>query len=199
MTLETESKVEDAIDFFSARRAILKAGALGGVLLPTLFGGGAAQAASFAVNGGDTFRVSFRNQHTGEAFSGPYRVGGRYIPAAFEKINVVLRDFRTGEVFPIDPRVMDIICTLQIKSGSRQPFEVLSCYRSPRTNEMLQRSSGGVARHSLHLTGQAIDVRMPGFSTKRLRDIGKTLHAGGVGYYPKSDFVHLDTGRVRYW
>ena len=88
---------------------------------------------------------------------------------------------------------------MQQKTGSRRPFEVLSGYRSPRTNAMLQRTSAGVARNSLHLTGQAIDLRLPGYSTRKLRDNAKALRAGGVGYYPRSDFVHVDTGRVRIW
>jgi uncharacterized protein YcbK (DUF882 family) len=185
---------------FRGRRAILQAGALGGLLLPSLFGGGPAKAASFALRGGETYRVLFRNEHTDETFEGAYRVGGRYIPEAFERINHILRDFRTGEIFPIDPRVIDILYAIHTKTGARHPIEVLSCYRSPKTNNMLMRTgTGGVAHNSLHLTGQAIDIRQPGFSTKKLRDVGKELFAGGVGYYPKSNFVHLDTGRIRYW
>ncbi|GJL84971.1 MAG: twin-arginine translocation pathway signal protein [Micavibrio sp.] len=144
-------------------------------------------------------RVSFRHQHTGESFSGVYRVGDKYMPAAFDRLNYVLRDFRTGDVFPMDPRVLDIISILQEKAGTRKPFEVLSGYRSPKTNAMLRRVSTGVARNSFHMYGQAMDIRMPGYSTQKLRNIAKSLRAGGVGYYGSSDFVHVDTGTVRSW
>lgn len=144
-------------------------------------------------------RVSFRNQHTGEIFSGVYRVGDKYLPDAFDRINVVLRDFRSNEVFPIDPRVIDIIYTVHQMTGTSEPYEVLSGYRCPKTNAMLRNASGGVARNSLHMTGQAIDLRIPGYSTTRVRDLAKNLRAGGVGYYSKSDFVHMDTGDIRHW
>lgn len=144
-------------------------------------------------------RVSFRNQHTGEIFSGVYRVGDKYLPDAFEKINIVLRDFRSDEIFPIDPRVMDIVYTVHQMTGRSDPYEILSGYRCPKTNAMLRKASGGVAKNSLHMTGQAIDLRMPGFSTARIRDLARGLKAGGVGYYPKSDFVHMDSGDVRHW
>jgi uncharacterized protein YcbK (DUF882 family) len=144
-------------------------------------------------------RVSFRNQHTGETFSGVYRVGDKYLPDAFDQINVVLRDFRSNESFPIDPRVIDIIYTVHEMTGHSEPYEVLSGYRCPKTNAMLREVGGGVAKNSLHMTGQAIDLRMKGFSTTRIRDLAKGLKAGGVGYYAKSDFVHMDCGDVRHW
>ena len=144
-------------------------------------------------------RVSFRNQHTGEIFSGVYRVGDKYLPDAFERINVVLRDFRSNEVFPIDPRVIDIIYTVHGMTDTSEPYEVLSGYRCPKTNAMLREVGGGVAKNSLHMTGQAIDLRIPGYSTTRVRDLAKTLKAGGVGYYAKSDFVHMDSGDIRHW
>ena len=181
------------------RRAILRAGALGGLLLSS-FAAAPAQATSFVMPRDGAFRVAFRNQHTGESFSGAYRIGDRYLPDAFSKINSVLRDFRTNEVFPIDPRIIDIIYAVHTKTGANKPFEVLSGYRSPRTNAMLRRTGGGgVAKNSLHMTGQAIDLRLPGYKTSYIRDIGKQVRAGGVGYYPGSNFVHLDTGKVRFW
>lgn len=182
------------------KRDLLKAGILGaaGLMIPGVMG--TANAARLAIPDGGSFRISFRNAHTGDSFSGTYRVGDRYLPEAFEDINYALRDFRTGEVFPIDPRVIDIIYAVRQKSSSDRPFEVLSGYRSPRTNTMLRsRGGGGVASNSLHLTGQALDVRLPGQSIKGLRDIGVSLRAGGVGYYPRSNFVHFDTGRFRTW
>jgi len=148
-------------------------------------------------------KITFRNSHTGETFSGVYRVGDKYLPDAFERINVVLRDFRTNELFPIDPRVMDIIYAVHQQTQLSEPYEVLSGYRCPKTNAMLREGGGGkksgVALNSLHMTGQAIDVRLPGFDTKRIRDLAMGLKAGGVGYYASSNFVHMDSGDVRHW
>ena len=144
-------------------------------------------------------RVAFRNSHTGEIFSGVYRVGDKYLPDAFERINIVLRDFRSNEMFPIDPRVIDIIYSVHEMTKQDEPYEILSGYRCPKTNAGLRSHSEGVAKNSLHMTGQAIDLRLPGFDTKQIRKLAVSLKAGGVGYYPKSDFVHMDTGDVRTW
>ncbi len=144
-------------------------------------------------------KITFRNSHTGETFSGVYRVGDKYLPDAFEKINIVLRDFRSNEMFPIDPRVMDIIYSVHQMTQRDEPYEILSGYRCPKTNAGLRKHGEGVAKNSLHMTGQAIDLRLPGFETKQIRNIAISLKAGGVGYYPKSDFVHMDTGDVRTW
>jgi uncharacterized protein YcbK (DUF882 family) len=184
------------------RRAILRGGVLGGLALMTggLILPGTAEAARLPMPGEGRFQISFRNQHTGESFDGTYRVGNKYLPEAFQRINVVLRDFRVNEVFPIDPRVIDILYLLRAKSGaSGRPFEVLSGYRSPQTNAMLRRVSTGVAKNSLHMTGQAIDIRLAGVSTAKLSETARALRAGGVGYYPRSHFVHVDTGRIRHW
>ncbi len=145
------------------------------------------------------FTIAFRNTHTGDSFNGVYRVGNKYLPDAFDRINHVLRDFRTGEKFPIDPRAIDIVYMIQQRTGQRGGLEILSGYRSPKTNKMLRNASGGVAKNSLHMVGQAIDLRMPGYSTRKVRDTAIDLRAGGVGFYPKSDFVHVDTGKVRHW
>jgi len=144
-------------------------------------------------------RVAFRNSHTGEIFSGVYRVGDKYLPDAFDQINIVLRDFRSNEIFPIDPRVIDIIYSVHQQTRSDEPYEVLSGYRCPKTNARLRRGGEGVAKNSLHMTGQAVDLRLPGYNTRRIREIAVSLKAGGVGYYPKSDFVHMDSGDVRSW
>lgn len=182
-----------------SRRDVIKTGlwaAAGSLLLPNV-----AQAAAVKMPKSGSYDLSFVNIHTGEGFSGTYRVGNRYLPDAFEEINYVLRDFRTDDVFPIDPHVIDIIYMVQRKTGRKSPLEVLSGYRSPRTNNMLRHASArsGVARNSMHLSGQAIDFRMSGASTRGLRDIATGLKAGGVGYYAKSDFVHVDTGKFRTW
>jgi uncharacterized protein YcbK (DUF882 family) len=144
-------------------------------------------------------RLAFHHTHTGEALDLEYSEAGRYIPDALLTINHLLRDFRSGEVHPIDPALLDLLHTIRRQVGSTAPFEIISAFRSPATNAMLARKGGGVATQSLHLTGRAIDIRLPGVATANLRDAGLSLGAGGVGYYPDSDFVHVDTGRVRYW
>ena len=142
--------------------------------------------------------LAFRHTHTGERLEIAYFARGEYLPAALGRIDQLLRDFRTGETHAIDPRLLDILNALCAVCGGGV-FEIISGYRSPRTNALLRRAGGGVAAHSLHLEGRAIDVRLPGTSTARLRDAALALGLGGVGYYPRSDFVHLDTGRVRKW
>jgi uncharacterized protein YcbK (DUF882 family) len=145
------------------------------------------------------WRVVFRHAHTGESFNGVYRVGNKYLPESFERLSYVLRDFRTGEVFPMDPRVIDLIAMVQKKSGEREPLEIMSGYRSPKTNSRLRHESSGVAKNSFHMYGQAIDFHINGYKTSRLQKIAVSLNAGGVGYYPRSDFIHMDTGAVRSW
>ncbi|MES2729735.1 MAG: DUF882 domain-containing protein [Pseudomonadota bacterium] len=147
----------------------------------------------------DVYRISFWNNHTWERYSGVYRVGNRYLPEAFAEINHVLRDHRTGDIFPIDPRVVDIVSVVHRVTGSRYPYKVLSGYRSPKTNSMLRNSTEGVAKGSLHMSGRAIDARLADVDSSKLRDVAKRLHAGGVGYYPSSDFVHMDSGSFRTW
>ncbi len=186
-----------------SRRDLLKTGILGAAGLVAGSAAGllpvSAEAATFRMPGTGSFEVRFHNSHTDERFSGTYRVGDKYLPDAFEEINHLLRDFRSGEVFPIDPRVIDILYSVQNKLDTRRPIEILSGYRCPKTNAMLREASGGVARNSMHLTGQAVDFRLPGYSTRGLRDIARGLRAGGVGYYPRSNFVHVDTGKFRTW
>ena len=143
--------------------------------------------------------LGFRNTHTGESLETVYWEQGVYIPEALDEINVVLRDHRTGDVHPIDPQLLDLLTHLQQSVDSARAFEVISGYRSPKTNAMLASNSGGVARKSLHMQGMAIDIRLPGKRLKDLRAAALSLEAGGVGYYPSSDFVHVDTGRVRSW
>jgi uncharacterized protein YcbK (DUF882 family) len=144
-------------------------------------------------------RLAFHHTHTGEVLDVEYSEAGRYIPDALLTINHLLRDFRSGQVHPIDPALLDVLHTLRQQVGGRAPFEIISAFRSPDTNAMLASNGSGVATKSLHLSGRAIDIRLPGVATADLRDAGRRLRAGGVGYYPDSDFVHIDTGRVRYW
>jgi uncharacterized protein YcbK (DUF882 family) len=201
---ENETIQQDIFDHKTCdRRSFLGIGAatLGGVLIPPLTSPALASGFKGGVISEGARRLSFRNTHTGETFSGVYRVGDKYLPDSFKQINTVLRDFRTGQVYPMDPRVLDIIYTVHRMTGEQKSFQIISGYRSPKTNNMLRgrSQSSGVAKKSLHMQGQAIDLRMEGFSTARLRDIAKSLQAGGVGYYSKSDFVHMDSGDVRSW
>ncbi len=117
---------------------------------------------------------------------------------ALAQINQYLRDFRTDEVYPIDPGVLDILWEVQRELGG-STYEIISGYRSPKTNQALRSRSGGVAKRSLHMKGKAVDIRLTGKRTRTVRDCAVALKCGGVGYYAKSDFVHLDTGRVRTW
>jgi len=144
--------------------------------------------------------VSFRHTHTGESLSLAYAHGDTYLPDALARVNWFLRDFRNGESRPIDPQLLDRLHLLGELTGTRAPFDVISAYRSPATNEALQRrGGGGVASRSLHLEGRAIDVRLDDVALADLRDAATSLRAGGVGFYPESRFVHLDTGRMRRW
>lgn len=180
----------------SDRRGFLKAGlamaAALGFWTPSL-----AEASAAPQIIARTLRLT--NIHTGEGFHGEYWYGGRYLPDAFGEIKSVMRDYRTNERFPIDPRLMDILFVLQHRLQNFNSFEVFSGYRSPKTNAMLRRVSEGVARQSLHMQGQAIDFRLPGTELSYLKRSAIALRSGGVGYYPSSDFVHVDTGRVRTW
>jgi uncharacterized protein YcbK (DUF882 family) len=144
-------------------------------------------------------KLSFHHTHTNEKISIVYAVDGRCIPRALTEINYFLRDFRSGEIHTIDPALFDILHDVRTATGSKGVFEVVSGYRSPATNTMLRKGSSGVAKNSLHTKGMAIDVRLTDVDTAALRDAALRLQRGGVGYYHKSDFVHLDTGRVRHW
>jgi uncharacterized protein YcbK (DUF882 family) len=143
--------------------------------------------------------LKFYALHTGESLTSTYWENGRYIPGELDRINYVLRDFRANEVKPIDPALLDLLTRIHNRLGTDQPFQVISGYRSPLTNAMLHANSEGVAVHSLHIDGKAIDICVPGRSLPQLRGAALAQQAGGVGYYPKSNFVHVDTGRVRFW
>ena len=143
--------------------------------------------------------LSFVHTHTGEKLAAAYWKDGEYQPQVLQQVNRLLRDFRTNEVHAIDPALLDVLFELRTRVGSERAFHVISAYRSPRTNEMLRQSSNGVAEHSMHMLGKAIDVRLEEFPTERLADVARSLRRGGVGFYRASDFVHVDTGRVRYW
>ncbi|MBS1187232.1 MAG: rane protein [Burkholderiaceae bacterium] len=144
-------------------------------------------------------KLGFLNLHTGESLSAAYWEQGQYIPEAMTAFNRLLRDHRTNEIAPIDNRLFDLLYLLHAKLGGNQPFHVISGFRSPESNAKLATPGSGVAQGSLHMKGQAVDIRLPQCSLTALREAALALHAGGVGYYPKSDFVHVDTGRVRSW
>jgi uncharacterized protein YcbK (DUF882 family) len=146
-----------------------------------------------------TRRLAFNNLHTGETLDVAYFENGAYVGAALAAVNHVLRDYRTGDVHVIEPKLLDLLTTLSASVGATARIGVISGYRSPKTNAMLHKESGQVASGSLHMQGQAIDIRIPGVDTARIRDAAQRLAIGGVGYYPTSDFVHVDVGRVRRW
>ena len=139
----------------------------------------------------------FHHTHTNADLSVVYYSHGRYLPEALEQINHLLRDFRTEEVQVIDPNLLDILYDLSVSTGSRGVYDVISGYRSPATNAQLRKKNNGVAKKSLHMLGKAIDVRLTDVDSKTLRDAAIRLKKGGVGYYARPDFVHLDTGRFR--
>lgn len=144
--------------------------------------------------------LSLHHLHTNERINVTYRVGDHYQRSALKRLNHFLRDFRTGDVTAIDPQLFDLLHDVKQRLGHDDgTFEIISGYRSPRTNSMLRRASSGVAKKSLHMSGKAIDVRLKETSTRNIRDAAVSLSRGGVGFYPRSDFVHLDTGRVRRW
>jgi uncharacterized protein YcbK (DUF882 family) len=145
--------------------------------------------------------LRFEHTHTGEQLALTYAVGDQYVAGALDLIRHFLRDFRNGATHAIDPGLLDQLYLLSAVTATRSPFQVISAYRSPETNAMLRREGHGVAAQSLHLQGQAIDIRLADIALSDLRDAALSLRAGGVGYYPsaESEFVHVDTGRVRRW
>jgi uncharacterized protein YcbK (DUF882 family) len=144
-------------------------------------------------------RLAFVHTHTRETLDLVFAGPEGYLPGSLTRVNEFLRDFRTSDVHVIDPKLLDLLHSLSRTIRSTEPFHVISGYRSPRTNAALRSHSSAVARYSLHMEGKAIDIRLPGTRLDRVRDSARALGLGGVGYYPGSDFVHVDTGRVRAW
>lgn len=143
--------------------------------------------------------ISLHNIHTGESLRSPYFEDGAYVPEALAEIGRLLRDHRSGEVAEIDPALIDRLHAVSVALGTDVPFHVISGYRSPATNAALRKAGRGVARRSYHLLGRAVDVRLPGVSHADLLRTALAQNVGGVGDYPRSDFVHLDTGPLRRW
>jgi uncharacterized protein YcbK (DUF882 family) len=144
-------------------------------------------------------KIQLRNLHTGERLRATYWEDGKYIPETMRDVAHFLRDHRTGDKHRIDAGLMDILHDLHLRTGNRREFHIISGYRSPKTNRMLSSRSGGVAKRSLHMRGRAIDIRLPGTDLHKLRKAALSMRAGGVGYYPQANFLHVDTGRYRTW
>lgn len=143
--------------------------------------------------------LGFQNTHTGESSTAVYWADGHYISSGIDEISALLRDHRTDEIYPIDSDLLDLLYVLQSNTGSRQAYQVISGYRSPASNKALRSNSSGVAKKSYHMQGKAIDIRLPGCDLERLHSAALGIKAGGVGYYPGSDFIHVDVGPKRNW
>ena len=178
------------------RRSFFKLGAglaLGGV-------GCALTLPSHASIGSPSKILSLDHTHTHEQIGLVYAVGDEYLLASLNRLNVFLRDHYSGDVGRIDPRLFDLLYQIRRQLGTQASFHIISGYRSPNTNERLRTTrGGGVAKRSLHMDGKALDIRLPGVPLSDLRDAALSLKLGGVGYYPRDQFVHIDTGRVRSW
>lgn len=168
----------------------LRAAATPGVGLP---------APGVAASGRGERVLSLVHTHTGERLALAYWGDGAYLPEGLERLDAFLRDHRSGERHAIDPALLDQLHHLSQATGARAPFQVISAYRSERTNDALRSAGGGQARHSLHVQGRAIDVRLADVRSVVLRDAALEAARGGVGFYPGQDFVHVDTGPVRRW
>ena len=143
--------------------------------------------------------LSFYNTHTLERLTVIYKNGDQYKPEALKKINYILRDHRSDDIYSMDPKLMDFLYDLLTKVNNHGEVHIISGYRSPETNAKLRQKSKGVAGGSLHMKGKALDFRLPGTDTAVLRDTARAMKRGGVGYYQKSDFIQIDTGRIRNW
>lgn len=184
-----------SIDLDPSRRRFLQVGLLasaGVALCPSMALAGIARAPKMK-------ELAFRNLHTDEKLRVTYFKDGAFDRTAMGKINHILRDFRSGEVYPISANLIDLLHDLQMRLRTDVPIEIISGYRSPTTNNMLANKSDGVARNSYHTKGLATDIRMRGVSLRQIQTTAMFMHRGGVGFYPKSDFVHVDVGPVRRW
>lgn len=145
-------------------------------------------------------KISLYNIHTQEKITTTFWADGQYIEDGIRAINRLLRDHRSGDLAQIDMRLIDLLVRIQQKTENNKTFEVISGYRSPKTNSKIRHAYGkGVATHSLHMEGQAIDIRLPGTSLEYVKKAALHLRSGGVGFYPRDNFVHVDVGRVRFW
>jgi len=175
------------------RRSFLKSS----VVLASVIGMPALAKAAQAAPGERTLRLY--NTHTGESLRSVFWAEGQFIPDALQDINKLLRDHRNNKIAEMDPKLLLLLNDVGSKFGESQTLHIISGYRSPESNAKLHANSDGVAKHSMHMDGKAIDIRLPGKDLAQLRKAAVSMRAGGVGYYPDSQFVHMDTGRVRYW
>ena len=143
--------------------------------------------------------LSLYNPHTKENFDGMYKYNGEYVPEALVKINHLMRDTRTGEVKPINKKLLDLMSALAEKLKADKPIHVISGYRNPKSNAQLMKQGKSAVKNSFHIKGQAADIRLPGYRTSVVRKAAYQIKKGGVGYYPKMRFVHIDVGPVRFW
>jgi uncharacterized protein YcbK (DUF882 family) len=181
---------------FSGLLSRRTAAAFAAAVLCSLF---AASSTETAVANGDTRTLSLYHSHTGESIDATFRVNGSYDPAVLERLNYFLRDWRNNDRAHMDPRLFDVVWEAYRTAGATQPIIIISAYRSPETNAMLRARSHAVAEHSQHILGKAMDTRAPGLSMEQVREIGMRMQRGGVGYYQRENFVHLDVGNVRHW
>ncbi len=144
-------------------------------------------------------RIAFLNLHTGEFLQATYWQDGSYVTDELAAVNRVLRDHYNDTVGAIDPQLLDLLHLVQQRLGDKRPYQVVSGYRSPQTNRMLREHSSGVAKHSLHMEGRAVDIHLPHGDLERLLLAARNLHGGGIGFYPTAQFIHLDTGPFRTW
>jgi uncharacterized protein YcbK (DUF882 family) len=178
-----------------SRRRFLKSAACGSLLAL-----GTPKIVQAAFSGFSTHKtLALEHHHTGETLSLTYYEQGRYIYGAVDEISYFLRDYHNDTVHPVDAALLDQLYDVKLLLGINKPFHIVSGYRSPQTNASLRRHSRGVARQSLHMEGRAVDIRMEGVSAKTIRNAALSMYRGGVGYYPSSNFVHLDTGDIRTW
>jgi uncharacterized protein YcbK (DUF882 family) len=186
--------------FLSFAAAALSAAAVPSVVTatvaPVVLGASPVEAAPLV---GSVRRIALHNVNTRESFEGVYWADGNYKPDALKKLDVLLRDHRAKQVCHYDPRLFDLLARVHASVESDAPFEVICGYRSRRTNAMARRRSRGVAKESYHTRGMAIDIRLPDAQLRGISEVAKSMQAGGVGYYPRSGFVHLDVGPVRTW
>ncbi|HIJ20262.1 MAG TPA: DUF882 domain-containing protein [Deltaproteobacteria bacterium] len=186
-------KLKKLLEADMGRRRFLKIGAVAAAagLLPFPV----VQAHCFS----PTRSLSLYSPNTGESFKGVYFAEGKYLPDALDKIDHVMRDIRTGDIHLIDPNLLDILFAISQKAHTTSPLNIISGYRCPATNAWLRKRSKRVSRKSMHLFGQAADLRVAGVRTASLKQVAVSIKGGGVGYYPRLRFVHVDTGPIRYW
>jgi len=192
--------VDDAVTsgaFSFGRRAFIKGAslALAAVSTPLII----PTSVEAAVARGDVRNLSIVSLNSGDRFDGPYWADGRYLPEAQKRLSRLMRDHHNGQVHKIDPKLFDQLWELSRRLDLHEPFELLCGYRSRKTNAMARRRSRGVAKQSLHMAGRAADIRLGSVGVSRLAEAARDMRAGGVGYYPHSDFVHVDTGAIRTW